>query len=341
MNIDNIVAGVFNPETSKKIEDQSIYKDIYTAKELRRMNIKQIPFLLDGIIPQVGLSCLTGSSDCNKSTLLRQLAIDIAVGKDSFLGFKLTPKHRNVIYVSTEDDCTAISAFTNMQYPNNLSDEILDQIHFIFNKDKHIDLLKKLFAQHKFDLVIIDGLTDMIKGDLNQTTVVRSVLNVYNQLSMEHRCAFIFVHHQGKRTEDNAPSKNNLLGSQGIEAKMRAVIELRRDTGNRRLMTITKGNYSKDSLKGKSFVLELQENTMLFQRRDEAVNLNASYGFGDLKIKYSKEDIMKVAVPLRAGGLSFEKLHTQITEQFGKDAPGLTTLKTWFKGQSDSQSPSK
>ncbi|MFX1708102.1 AAA family ATPase [Chitinophaga sp. CC14] len=342
-NISNSTKNEKNVGITSKIIHQvkeTAYKDAYTARELFKMNIHEVPFLLDGLIPQTGLSCLTGSSDCNKSTFLRQLSLEIALGSENHLGFKLNTRHKKVIYISTEDDFAAISALIKKQYSKDRPEEILDNIYFVFSTESHIKRLGDILKSKKVDLVVLDTWTDLFSGDLNQSNKVRGSFEAYNELSRKYGCAFIFVHHQGKRTEDNSPSKNNLLGSQGIEAKMRAVVELRRDIGSRRLLTITKGNYSKDSFKGKSFVLELQEDTMLFQRKDETVNFSVGYGFEGLKVKFDKKAIIKKLLQLKSDGLSFEKAHKKITENF-ENAPGLTTLKTWFKDQSDSQTPSK
>ncbi|RBL93341.1 AAA family ATPase [Chitinophaga flava] len=304
------------------------YKGAYTARQLYNMKIQEVPFLLEGLIPTTGLTCLTGASDCNKSTLLRQLAIDIASRKESFLGFKLTSIYGKCIYISTEDDYQAISALLNKQYPSTAPDEVLDNIYFIFKTDGHLKELDKVLTKTKTDLVILDNWADVFGGDINQTNKVRANFEQYSWLSQKHNCAFMFVHHQGKRSEEKNPSKNNLLGSQGIEAKMRTVIELRREAGNKRLMTITKGNYTKDSMKAKSFRLELNENNMLFTLSTDAV-LATSLGFDN--IKTGKEDIMKVASKLRKEGVSYEKVHGKLKEQFGEVIPGLTTLKNWLK----------
>lgn len=305
--------------------EQSIsHKGAYTARELYNMKITEVPFLLEGLIPTTGLTCLTGASDCNKSTLLRQLAIDIASGKESFLGFKLTSIHHKCIYISTEDDYYAISALLKKQYPSTEPDESLNNIYFIFNTEGHLRELDRVLSRTKTDLVILDNWADVFGGDINQTTKVRANLEQYSSLSQKYNCAFMFVHHQGKRSEEKTPSKNNLLGSQGIEAKMRTVIELRREAGNKRLMTITKGNYTKDSMKGKSFRLELNENTMLFTQSTDVVSASL-LGFDN--IKSGQEEVMKIASKLRQEGLSYEKVHAKLQEQFSENVPGLTTLK--------------
>lgn len=49
-------------------------KVIYTLKELVDLNIQSVPFLWDGILPQSGVGFITGPSDSNKSTFIKQLA---------------------------------------------------------------------------------------------------------------------------------------------------------------------------------------------------------------------------------------------------------------------------
>jgi RecA-family ATPase len=328
---------VVEMKSSDSAKQAISYKSAYTARELYNMKILEVPFLLEGLIPKTGIVCLTGSSDCNKSTLLRQLAIDIVLGKELFLGFKLIASHKRCIYISTEDDYFAISALLNKQYSSTMPEEALDNIYFMFNTEGHIEKLDKILTETKTDLVVLDNWADVFPGDINQTNKVRASLKPYSQLAQKHGCAFVVVHHQGKRSEEKSPNKNNLLGSQGIEAKVRTLVELRRDSGNRRLLTVIKGNYTKDSIKGKSFVLEISEDTMLLQRRDEI--LISEYGFEN--IKSNKEDMKKQVVKLKADGLSFEKIQKKLVEQFGKEAPSLTTVKNWDKGQSVSPSPSK
>src|SRR5688500_16315095 len=79
------------------------------GRQLLNEGGEPIPFLLEGVLQQTGLACLAGSSDTGKSCLLRQLAVAVSVGDESFIGFKLNLKHRAAIYVSTEDgkDATA------------------------------------------------------------------------------------------------------------------------------------------------------------------------------------------------------------------------------------------
>ncbi|MBO4819858.1 MAG: AAA family ATPase [Prevotella sp.] len=83
-------------------EDDSI--DEITGEMLLNKNVREIPSLLEPLLPVSGLVCLTGSSDTGKSAFLRQLSMSVSAGLDSFLGMKLNVVHHSAIYVATEDD---------------------------------------------------------------------------------------------------------------------------------------------------------------------------------------------------------------------------------------------
>jgi RecA-family ATPase len=110
----------------------------------------------------------------------------------------------------------------------------------------------------------------LYSGSLNQTNEVRTILNKYKLLSDKHQCLIIFLHHTGKRTEEKEPGKHNLLGSQGFEANMRLVMELRTDShqDDLRHLCLVKGNYLSREYKQASYVLRFDEN-MLFNQTDE------------------------------------------------------------------------
>jgi hypothetical protein len=81
------------------------------------------------------------------------------------------------------------------------------------------------------------------------------------------------LHHTGKRTQNLEPSKDNLLSGQGLEAKMRVVIELRADLMNPafRHLCIVKGNYLPANYKRESFVLQFDEPNFHFTNTGERV----------------------------------------------------------------------
>jgi len=260
-----------------------------SARELLEMEITEVPTLLRPFLPATGLVAVVGSSDSGKSTFSRQLAIAVASDSDTFLGFELTPQRSRVIYVSTEDDKDATAALIFKQFGEDKQPKrVLSNLTYLFDTK---DLIKRLDAElscNPADLVICDSYMDLFdRGDSNSNNQVRRFLEPYANLAKKHQCLFLFIHHTGKRTDGTEPSKHNIIGSQGFEARMRAVLELRQEELGRRLLTLVKGNYVSQALKNKGFVLGFDENTLTFTMTDEHVSYSQGAVKKPTKLKYS------------------------------------------------------
>jgi RecA-family ATPase len=282
-------------------------KGIYSATELLDRNIFEIPTLLDPILPKVGLCALAGSSDVGKSSFLRQLAIAVSLGEPEFLGFKLNTEHKRAIYAMTEDDDLVVSVL--LQKANlgkKLSHESYIRLSFIFDTSDLVKRLDNLLAENKADLIIIDSFTDLYGKSMNDANQVRTFLNEYSQLAQKHKCLIIFMHHTGKHTDGLIPSKHNLLGSQGFEAKMRLVIELRADQfqPDKRHLCIVKANYLPKEYKNESYVLFF-DNNFQFSMTDDRVL------FEELKAE-NKTEIKEMVKNMKEDGKTQEEIASQL-----------------------------
>lgn len=230
---------------------------ISTGKSLLELNIDSIPFLVEGLIQKTGLAALGGSSDTGKSTLLRQLAMDVALGNPEFIGFKLNTIHKRAIYISTEDDIIATAYLLKQQKQGEFEAEKLKDLLYIFDSENLILKLEQCLLISAVDVVIVDAFADIFTGDFNGVGQVRNYLQQFSNLAAKYECLILFLHHTSKKAENQIPSKTNLLGSQGFEAKMRWVGELRRDPNDNELrhLCVVKGNYIKDEDKESSHEL--------------------------------------------------------------------------------------
>ena len=218
--------------------------------------------LLEPILPRVGVAALVGTSDSGKSTLLRGLAMAVCAGSKRYLGFELNPKHYRALYVSTEDDQQALGPLMRRQMQDLCTTaEIYGKLGFIFDTDNLLDTLDQSLTAEPADIVIVDAFADLYTGPMNENNRVRSFLNTFSQLAQKHATLVVFLHHPGKRTESLAPSKHNAIGSQGFEAKMRTMIELRPDPEHHdiRHLCVVKGNYLPAEYKHDSFELRFTE----------------------------------------------------------------------------------
>lgn len=263
--------------------------------ELMNMQTECIPMLIKDLIPLVAVWAIVGASDTGKSMILRQLAMSIA-GNKEFLNRPINAIYNRVIVVCSEDDDFAISYLIRKQNKSiGLSNEQLSNIQFLFDTENLIEKLKMELDANPADAIIIDAFSDVFDGkDGNQNSQVRQFLNKFTQLANKYKCSIGFLHHTGKRTEDLAPSKNNAIGSQGFEAKMRLVVEMRLDknTPDLRHFCVVKGNYLPQEQKNSSIVLKMDEN-LTFTNTGERVEydkLNEGATGKTTKIEPSKMD---------------------------------------------------
>ena len=107
---------------------------VVTGKELYEMDIKEMPWLIEGVFGRSGLCALGGSSDMGKSTFLRQLAISVAMGDSTFLEWKLNLRYKKVLYISTEDEPISIAHVIRKQFSDSLHSEKLENIFLFLGK---------------------------------------------------------------------------------------------------------------------------------------------------------------------------------------------------------------
>jgi len=307
-NSANIKPESISNEVNTLASSEPESKGVYSANELLSRGITKIPTLLDPLFPRVGLIAVAGSSDTGKSSFLRQFVISVVVGDSDFLGFNLTAKHQRAIYVSTEDDDFAVSfLLSKANNSRRLHSDAYSGLTFIFDTENILFRLEYELKERPSDVVIVDAFTDLYGKSMNDSNQVRTFLNDFSQLAQKHKCLIIFLHHTGKRTEELTPSKNNLLGSQGFEAKMRMVAELRTDQIESALrhLCIVKGNYLSKEYKTESYVLNFDENLQFSFTGDRVP-------FDELKSE-RKQDLQESVLKLKTAG----KTQIEISKQLG------------------------
>ena len=246
------------------------------ADELKNQQSEEIDYLVDKLIPRGALCSLVGESDTGKSSLLRQLAVSVAYGDEKFIGFELNNKCRNVVYVSTEDGEMGTSVWLNKHFGDDLGDnEKLSRLKFLFMTDNLLENITKVLKENCVDLLIIDSYADIFEGSINDSNVVRSFLNKYNNLANLYGVTFIFLHHTKKSSEGARPNKNSILGSQGFEAKMRSVMMLTKDKEDTSLrhLCIVKHNYLDQKDRNFSYVIKFNDN-LSFEATGKRVDFN-------------------------------------------------------------------
>ena len=249
-------------ELSPALVNQDFDIPNINGMELLNDGIVEIPKLVEPILHRVGIAAVVGSSDVGKSSLLRHLCVCVVTGK-KFLEWEVKPIHRRALYVSTEDDQMSISSLLKKQNKDYcLKPEELENLVYIFETDNLLFRLESELKEKPADLIIIDAFADLFTAELYKTNEVRAYLNQYNQLAQKYGCLIIFLHHTRKSSEELQPSKNNSLGSQGFEAKMRFMAEIKSNNQypDKKHFCIVKSNYLPFDFKTKSFDILFTEN---------------------------------------------------------------------------------
>ena len=156
-----------------------------------------------------------------------------------------------------------------------------------------------------------DRFLDVFPGVMNDGGQVRRFITEYDQLAKEFGFLVIFNHHAGKRTQMFAPSKDNLLGSQSFEARMRLVIEMRPDfvDDNKLHLCIVKGNYLPPDYKKESFVIEANENRYFSNTGEREV-------FEHLRESVKeKQDLKKLCWDMKDEGKTVREIEVDLRSQ--------------------------
>ncbi|MDD7913185.1 AAA family ATPase [Polaribacter ponticola] len=289
----------------KQVKDISD-KTSFNALELLNLNIESVPKLVEPFFQKSGLASLVGTSDTGKSTFLRQLALSIVLQKEDFIGFKLKPKHNKVIYVSTEDGAFSVSHSIRKQIKSitdkNDDLDLIKNLTFLFDTDNLYERLEDMITESPVDLIIIDAFTDVFSNELNSNTQVRNFLNTYDSLAKKNDCLVVFLHHTGKRTQNNKPSKDSIIGSQAFEAKMKVVLEIRSNSKSHNLkdLWVLKSNFLENDQKNQSHILNFS-NDLTFSNTGQK-------GSKSIKAKSNNKEILNKVIELHSAGNSFRKI---------------------------------
>ena len=269
----------------KSMEEE---KNTFAGYELLTNPLPPTQYLIEGLIPKVGLFGLVGSSDCGKSTLLRWMAIAVVCCLP-FLNMAVRAVYRKALCIITEDDQSNIS-YPLRQQCANIDPEKLKNLHLIFSPENPLLEVESYLKNNKCDLVILDAWGDILKGDPKENGRVRQTLHEWHSLALRYGVAIGILHHTGKRTEQRSPDKSSILGAQSFEGKMRLVLELRADTvnPNYRHLTILKGNYLSTAEKSEARLLKFEDFIFTDTGERTAKELLATENTDAGKTKYDK-----------------------------------------------------
>jgi hypothetical protein len=164
---------------------------------------------------------------------------------------------------------------------------------------------------------------------------VKKYFKRFKKIAIKHNCLILFIHHLGKNKEFLVPNKSSLLGSQGVEANARCVLEFRKDRfeSDLRHLILLKGNYHKDALKNYSHVLKFNEENMVFTNTGKTRAIEELAG--DRKIN-EKSEMVTRAMELDDKGVSWIQITKEISKEFDTKV-SKSSLNNWVNEEKKKQ----
>lgn len=264
--------------------------EITNAWELYERDVKEVPFLIQDIIPAGCLSAIIGPSESNKSNIIYGAAIAMCL-KDEYLGKKILAKHKRVLIVPTEDISNQTAFRLKKQLEEGVvegryTEEMVERVHFAFGISDVAGFVADFLELFNVDCVFIDTYGDINSTDTNSLTETRISLKPYHDLAVNHNTAICLIHHSKKGSENLSPSKNDAVGSVGFEGKMRSVLGTRIDKNDPRIvyLMILKSNCVEPEKKKFAMALRLKDNLTLENTGNqlpvsEVQHINVSKGY--------------------------------------------------------------
>ncbi|HSZ32002.1 MAG TPA: hypothetical protein VK772_01760 [Puia sp.] len=167
---------------------------------------------------------------------------------------------------------------------------------------------------------------DLGVRDFNGLGYARIGLRPLRDLANKYETCIVIIHHTIKHSENSEPNKNRLNGSQGIEASLRSVVELRLGEGELAYLTILKGNFISRKEKNKSYELSFDEETLSFSATGKCTDSN-KLSQQNRRSKYDNPEMIRDFVELKKKGFSYEFIIGELVKKYGENkVPG----KTWF-----------
>lgn len=180
--------------------------------------------LWDGIAEgRFGLMC--GVAKTGKTTFAENIAISLAVGRTEYFNQKMDGNPRRVLFINLEESWK-IRNRRNLKQLNELSSDELElyKSNFIttpkefpefLNEEGDWQYLHDYIEASNPDVVFIDSLTHMFKGDIEKSTPCVNFFKLFKKYIACFEKTVVVIHHSVKGEKDPA-SQNNIAGSRVI-----------------------------------------------------------------------------------------------------------------------------
>ena len=222
----------------------------YSWDEARAKAREAAPFVIPGLLAS-SITVWFGQPKAGKSALVTALVANIARGEGTFLGRTLSRPFDRVVIVTT--DAGGVSEYATRLETAGIGDD--PHVTITFADPTMLDavgwvLLSDYIGPNSSTLVVIDNLTQILQGSMNDDIATRIFTTGVRRLT-DAGGPVLVVHHQSDKSGPYGPPRGP-MGHTAISAMARWKVGIRPNQECSRLTLQTEGN----DAKGEVIVLE-------------------------------------------------------------------------------------
>ena len=234
------VHSIFSSLAKKKHPEKTVHKkkrELLTVSTVLNMPESEKPqFLVSGLVPEKGITALSGHPGCGKSWFMLCMAKSIASG-EPFLNLFNT-KQVNVLVIDEESGIWEMRRRMKLlSYPEDLPVYFYSQNGFKVDDDDDIELLTKTIKDESIGLVVIDPFVAVHSGVENSAEEAQAVMEQLQVLN-EAGAAVLFIHHH--RKGGNGNSGHSLRGSSAFSGRLdsHVTVDNTDNTGTTKILSV-------------------------------------------------------------------------------------------------------
>lgn len=216
------------PEESYKAEIDEILRDLDQRSAAEKAPVQYgkaikeappaIPWLVEGILPAASLSIIAAEGGVGKSTLIAQLCLTMAAGREEFFGFKI-PKAVRCLYLQAEGARHVFLSRLNVAGHHLGVNHLADTLPLYVQpagdwvKDTGPEL-ERMVAEVKAQFCVIDTQGLFHAGDENSNTEIKlHLIKPLQAIAARTGSAFMVIHHLSKPGKDRPSGRHQIRGA--------------------------------------------------------------------------------------------------------------------------------
>jgi RecA-family ATPase len=189
-----------------------------TIGDFLEMEIPETNFIVDKLIPENGITAISGKPGSGKTWLYTFMAHAIASGED-LLG-QFGTKISSVLIVDGENSNREIQRRLNMVSKKKspyLNIHILSEQNVKLDNEESVEELLETIEKLEVDLVIFDPFVAFHKGNENDAGDMQTIMEVMQEI-LKYGTSIIYIHHHTKDAFMRKDSQS-LRGSSALSGR--------------------------------------------------------------------------------------------------------------------------